>query len=148
MERRTFALLLVTTIASLLTAGAAWGIGFSLAESKEDLKLKYEVSVQDHGTGRVTIRFVLEDEGRLKPLSSIDLVVNSQETPEYRDLAIAMGGKTVDGKLHAAAHLKREWAERAEIQLKTSHLDGKVQPLTWFYHNIPVKDYMKEAEKK
>lgn len=148
MKRRTFSLLGFAMLATLLVTGVAWGIGFSLSESKEDLKLKYDVSVQDHGTGRVTIQFVLEDEGRLKPLSSIDLVVNSQETTEHVDMSIAMGTKTVDGKLHAAAHLKKEWAERAEIHLKTSHLDGKVQPLTWFYHNIPVKDYLKEAEKK
>jgi hypothetical protein len=34
--------------------------------------------------------------------------------------------------------VKREFAERAEIELKTSSLDGKKQALTWYYHAIPL----------
>jgi hypothetical protein len=44
--------------------------------------------------------------------------------------------------------LKRELAERAEIQLKTSSLDGKQQALTWYYHVIPIAEYLKNGEQK
>ena len=54
-----------------LAACFAWAEGFGLGESKEELKLKYDVKVTDHGTGRVTIVLTLEDEGRLTPLTDI-----------------------------------------------------------------------------
>ena len=53
------------------TTTLAWAEGLGLGETKQQLKLNYEVSVKDHGTGRVTVTFTLADEGRLKPINSI-----------------------------------------------------------------------------
>jgi hypothetical protein len=39
-------------------------------------------------------------------------------------------------------------AERAEIWLKTSSLDGKREALTWYYHAIPIAEYIKNGEQK
>src|ERR1700683_4103948 len=41
-------------------------MSFYLRETKDQLKLKYEVAVEEHGSGRVTVVFTLADEGRLK----------------------------------------------------------------------------------
>jgi hypothetical protein len=44
--------------------------------------------------------------------------------------------------------LTRELAERASIQLQTNTLDGKQEPLTWYYHRIPIADYLKAGGEK
>jgi len=33
-------------------ANLAWGLGFELGESKDQLKLKYDLTMVDHGTDR------------------------------------------------------------------------------------------------
>src|SRR5439155_26883103 len=78
MLMRTMRLSLMVLAALLLTAGQAWGIGEVLGQTKEELKLKYDVAVEQHvfderGTGRVTVTLTLADEGRLKPLDEVQL---------------------------------------------------------------------------
>src|SRR6187399_716605 len=65
---------IITAFFVLLLATPDWvrGMGEILGETKEQLKLQYDVAVYDHGTGRVTITFTLEDEGRLKPLYGVE----------------------------------------------------------------------------
>ena len=48
----------------------------------------------------------------------------------------------------ARCELTRELAERAEIQLRTSSLDGKQMPLTWYFHTIPIAPHLKSVEEK
>jgi hypothetical protein len=138
----------------VLAASFAWALGHELGETKEQLRLKYDVSVYDHGTGRVTVTFTLEDEGRLKPLSSVDLHFPSKDQHagggHMSDLTVSLAmSKADDGKQTARIHLKKEFAEQAELQLKTWHLDGHHSPRTWYYHNIPIAKYMKaEGPKK
>ena len=134
--------------ALVLTAGLAWGEGLQLGETKEQLKLKYDVSLTDHGTGRVTVNLTIADQGRLKPLTSVDLGIPSRDGTGYSDLAVSLAAKTVDGKLLVSVHLKKGLAERAEIDLKTSTLDGKRDALTWYYHAIPIAKYVKNGERK
>ena len=134
--------------ALVLTATLAWAEGLGLGETKEQLKLKYDLSVVDHGTGRVTVSLTIADQGRLKPLDSVELAIPSKDGTGYFDLAVSLATKTVDGKLLVSVHLKRELAERAEIHLKTSSLDGKQEPLTWYYHAIPIAEYIKKGERK
>jgi hypothetical protein len=126
-----------------LMAQPAWALGLQLGETKEQLKLKYDVSVTDHTTGRVTITFTMTDEGRLAPINAIDLVVPSQDGTGYVDLSISLATRKEAGKTVARIHIKKEWAERAEIHLKTSAIDGKSEPLTWYYHSIPLTKYLK-----
>jgi hypothetical protein len=158
MFGRKFRVPLVLFAASALPASIAWGMGEELGETKEQLKLKYDVSVTDHGTGRVTVVLTIADQGRLKPLTSVDLVIMTKEEYEahkagrgysgYVDLSVALATTQEDGKQVARVHLLRELAERAQIQLKTSTLDGKSQPLTWYYHVIPIAKYLKNGERK
>jgi len=137
--------------AVVLAANVAWAMGFRLRETKEQLGLKYDVSVVDHGTGRVTVNLTIADQGRLKPLDSVDLVIPNKENKEgtgFVDLSVALASKEVDGKRSVSVHLTREWAERAEIQLRTSSLDGKQLGLTWYYHAIPLAGYLKVVKRK
>ena len=66
----------------------------------------------------------------------------------YGDVRIALATRNVDGKQSVRVHLKKELAERAEIQLRTRNLDGKQEPLTWYYHAIPIAETIEEAQEK
>ena len=154
MFLRKLRLPLVLFAAILLSANFAWALGQQLGETKEQLKLKYDVSVTDHGTGRVTVVLTIADQGRLKPLSSVDFVVLGKEYKEgkgysgYVDLSVALAIEEEAGKQVVRVHVLKELAERAQIQLKTSSLDGKKQPLTWYYYAIPIAKYLKNEEQK
>ena len=151
MFARTLRLLSIAFAAVVLAANVAWAEGFRLGKTKEQLRLKYDVSVVDHGTGRVTVNLTIADQGRLKPLTSADLVIPNNENKDGAgpvDLSVALAMKEVDGKLSVSINLTREWAERAEIQLTTSFLDGKQEELTWYFHAIPVAEYLKEVGRK
>jgi hypothetical protein len=142
----------------VLPVNLVWAMGEQLGETKEQLKLKYDVSVTDHGTGRVTVVVTIADQGRLKPLTSVDLVVLTDEAYKasksgrgnsgFVDLLAALATTTVDGKQVVRVHMLRELAERAQIQLKTRTLDGKSEPLTWYYHVIPIAKYLKDGKQK
>jgi hypothetical protein len=124
-----------------------WGVGFQLGETKEESNLDYEFAVHDHGTGRVTANLVISNTGRLKPLDSVNLVISSQDGTGHADLSVALAASEVDGKQYVRVHLLRELAERAQIQLRTSHLNGKKQARTWYFHAIPLSEYLEEVEK-
>jgi hypothetical protein len=149
MPRRTFCLRTASCAAIvLLSAGLAWALGFELGETKDQLGLKYDVAVQDHGTGRVTVTLTIADDGRLKPLRSVDLVVPSDDGAGHVDLALSLALKDSGGKRTASVHLKRALAERAEIHLVTDHLDGKQLALTWYYHVIRLADHIRRSAPK
>jgi hypothetical protein len=125
-------------VAALLSANVAWGLGFELSETKEQLKLEYDLSVTDHGTGRVTINLTITNEGRLGPLDGVTLEIPSQDGSGYSDLSVALARREADGKQQYHAHLRKDWADRGAIHLKTHTLDGKSSPRTWYYHAIPI----------
>jgi len=148
MTIRRLRLPLILLAATMLSANIAWALGFGLGETKEELKLDYQVEVTDHGTGRVTVVFTLADEGRLKPLQSVDLVIPSEDGSNHVDMSLSLALREEDGKQVARIHLLKTLAERAEIQLKTRHIDGKEELLTWYYHSIPLAEYLKIVEPK
>ena len=149
MWLRTICLTAIALAAISLAAGQAWALGFELGETKDQLKLQYDVSATDHGTGRVTINLTIADEGRLKPLDrGVALVIPSKDKSGYVDLSVSLERRLENGKQIVSVHLTRELAERGQIQLKTNTLDGKQQPLTWYYHVIPIADYIKNVEPK
>ncbi len=135
----------------VLSASVTWALGFGLGETKEQLKLKYEIKVLDHGNDCVTVSLIITDEGRLNPLNSVDLVIPNKESKDGSgspDLSLSLAIRKVDGKQVVRAHLKKELAERAEIQLRTSGLDGKQEPQTWYYHTIPIAEHIKNKQEK
>lgn len=147
--RRYFAMALVAALIAW-AAGHAWAISFGLRETKDELKLDYDVTVQDHGTGRVTIVLTLADEGRLKPLDEVQLAIPAREKSEdgghWMDLVVSIKMReTDDGKRVGRIHLLRDLAERAEIQLNTHTMDGATDPMTGLYHVISVASYLPNA---
>lgn len=148
--RRYYAVMLVLA-AVVWTAGRAWGIGFYLGETKEELKLEYDVAVQDHGTGRITIVLTLADEGRLKPLDEVQLAIPGQEKNKdgghWMDLVVSIEMRKIDdGKRVGRIHILRDLAKRAEIQLNTHTMDGKMDPLTRLHHVIPIANHLNNAQ--
>jgi hypothetical protein len=149
MPLRKLCLPIAAFAAVVLAATHAEALGFKLSETKEQLKLDYEVSATDHGTGRVTLVLTLAEEGRLGPLSGVQLVVPSEAGTGHVDLSVSLNTeKRDDGTTVARVHLKKELAERAEFQLRTWHLDGKQTPRTWYYHSIPFADYVRDDKQK
>ena len=101
-------------------------------------------------TGRVTIVLTLADEGRLKPLDEVQLVIPGQEKNKDgghgMGLVVAIGmQKTDDGKRVGRVHISKELAERAEIQLNTHSLNGNQDPLTRLHHVISIAKCIKDA---
>jgi hypothetical protein len=128
----------------------ALGIGFILGETKDELKLKYDLSVQDHGTARVTVVFTLADEGRLKPLDEVQLVIPAREKNKdggnWVDLVVSIDvRKSDDGKRVGRVHILKDLAERAELRLNTHTMDGKMDPETRLHHVIPIAKHLKQA---
>lgn len=148
MPTRKLALLSLTFFGLLLSVTVAWAIGFEIGQSKAELELKYEISVVDHGTGRVTLNLVIADEGKLKPLDSVDLVIFSEDGTTRPDLSVSLATRKEDGKLRVRAHIKKELAARAQLQLKTgtNPRTGKQELLAWFYYPIPLAELIKKQK--
>ena len=137
------------------TVGRAWGIGFILGESKEELKLKYDVTaaesvIDERGTVLVTVVLTLVDEGRLKPLDEVQLVIPSREKAKDggygADLVVSIDmRRSADGKRVGRVQFLREMAERAEIWLNTYTMDGKTDRSTRLHHVISVAKYLKDG---
>ena len=150
-QRRRLPAVLLALLVCYFVVERAWGIGFYLRETKDELKLKYEVTVQDHKTGRVTVVFTLADEGRLKPLDEIQQVIPAQEKNEdgshWMDLVVSIDMVKADsGKRVGRVHLLKELAERATIQLNTHSMDGNIDGLTRLHHLIPIAKYMNNPQ--
>ena len=148
MLMRNLCLLLLMLAALVLTANTTLGLGFILGETKEQLKLQYEVTVHDHGNGRVSVEFTLTDEGRLTPVEAVSLDIPAREKDKdggySYDLAVPLEWKkSNDGKRVARFEIRKDWAERAEIWLTTNSLDGKQLALTRYHHVIPLAKYLK-----
>ena len=153
---RCSAVVIVAAAAALVwPAGRARGMGFILGESKDELKLKYDVAVaeavtDERGTVLVTVALTLADEGRLKPLDDVQLVVQSRERHKDgsygADLVVSIDMRpAADGKRVGRVQLLKDLAERAEIQLNTHTMDGKKDMTTRLHHVIPVANYLKDA---
>ena len=136
-------------MAFLASACAIWAEGRvteETKESKEKLKLQYDVAVHDNGNGRVTVTFTLADEGRLKPITGIYLYIPAEKAEKdggrYADLWLSLATRVADGKQVATFELRRDWAQRAEIQLMSRTLDGKLQDLGSDLYTIHVAKYL------
>lgn len=136
---RLFSVVVVIAFCSCLSARA---VGFQLGKKKADLGLFYDLRLTEHGTGRVTLNLTLTDTGSLKPLNAIYLVVASKDGTGSVDLSVALNVSEREGVQRVRVHMLKEWAQRGEIQLRTSHLNGKTELLSWYYHSIPLADYL------
>lgn len=146
-----WSLVLLAAVALLATsAGPTRGMGEILGQTKEELKLGYEVVVHDHGNGRATFEFTLADDGRLKPIVAVELSVPAEQKDKNggyaMDLSVTLELKpTTEGKRVARFEMRKDWAERAEVWLTTNTFDGKPLVMTRYHHLIPLAKYLKAA---
>ncbi|MGD9724465.1 MAG: hypothetical protein AB7O59_24320 [Pirellulales bacterium] len=136
--------------AMVLMSGRSWAIYYGLPPSKDEWGLKYDVSVTEVDSDTLTVVFTLADEGRLKPLYSIELVAFSQQLDRQ-------GGRSYDvkspfelkptegGKRSGQVQIPTRVADRAKIRILTHMVDGKRQPSGGAYIDIPIQKYMKKA---
>jgi hypothetical protein len=141
-------MLIVATI--VLMSDRSWAIRYGLAPSKDDWKLKYDVAVHDADGDKLTVVFTLADEGRLKPIYSIDLVAFSKQTDNQGgrsyDVMVPIELKpTQDGKRVGEVQIRKEFVDRAKIRIITLTVDGKRQPSGGAFYDIPIAKYLNKA---
>jgi hypothetical protein len=145
MKIRTLLMSSMVLAALVLAADRAWGLGLILGQTKDELKLKYDVTVYDPDNGQVAIHFTLVDEGRLKPLDGVELMIPKEDGSGYYDLTAPLALRESDGKRVARINMRKEWASRAEIWLTTYWFDGKHRAHERNHYVIPIAKHMKEA---
>jgi hypothetical protein len=140
---------MLVVAAMVLTSGRIWAVFYPLGPSKDEWKLKYDVEVREADGDKLTVVFTLADEGRLKPISSINLVAFSE--PDR------LGGRTYDvkapfelkpikdGRRAGQAQMRKRFVDRAKIRILTLMVDGKRQTAGAAYFDIPIAKYMKTA---
>lgn len=126
-------------------AGAGRKAGFELRETKEELKLGYDVRVSDNGGGRTSVTFTLADEGRIKPITSVQVAVPSADKSGYFDVVATLSPFERDGKKVYVLQLTRDLTERGELDLVTQTMDGKRMVMEWAYHRVPLGPALKAA---
>ncbi len=109
--------------------------------------MKYDVAIFDAEGDKLTIVFTLADEGRLKPIYSIDLVAFSRQTDSqggrsYDVMEPIELKPTQDGKRVGQVQIRKEFVDRAKIRLITLTFDGKRQPSGGAFYDIPIQKYL------
>jgi len=141
---------MLVVAAMVLMSGRCWAIRYGLGPSKDDWKLKYDVAVYDADSDKLTVVFTLADEGRLKPIYSIDLVAFSQQTDNQGgrtyDVILPIELKTTtDGKRAGEVLIRKEFVDRAKIRIITLTVDGKRQPSGGAFYDIPIAKYLNKT---
>jgi hypothetical protein len=143
------ATILLAAAVTLLMSSRSWAVYNVLEPSKDEWGLKYDVQVSDAGRGTLTVVFTLADEGRLKPLSLIELIELSKETDDqgghtYEVKAPIVLKPTQDGRRAGQVEIRKEFADRAQIRFITDRVDG--QPRSgWACYEIPIKKFLNKA---
>ncbi len=146
-SRLATGLLVVAAIA--LMCERSWAIYNKLGPSKDEWGLKYDVTVQDAGSDTLTVVFTLADEGRLKPIHSIELVAFSRQTDSQggRSYDVKEPVKfkpTEDGRRVGQVQIRKAFADRAKFRILTLTIDGKRQP-SGSYYDIPLAKYLNKS---
>ena len=134
----------------LLMSGRSWAIYDVLGQSKDEWGLKYEVQVNDTGGDTVTVVFTLADEGRLKPLSSIELFAFSKETDSQGghsyDVKAPIELKTTkDGRRAGQVQIRKEFVNRAKIRILTKMVEGRLQQPGFAAYEVPISTFLSKA---
>src|SRR5262245_32920171 len=132
--------------AMALMSSRCWAIYYGLGPSKDEWGLKYDVEVEDAGNNVLNVTFTLEDEGRLKPFHSIELIAMSRQADNqgrrsYDVKAPFQFKTTEDGKRTATVQIRKEFVNGAQIRILTRMVDGQRQPSGGSYYDIPLKKY-------
>jgi hypothetical protein len=136
--------------AMLLMTSRSWAIYYGLGPSKDEWGLKYEVAVEEADRNNLTVTFTLADEGRLKPIYSIELIAFSKQADSQGrrayDIKAPFKFKTgPDGRRTAQVQIRKDIVDGAEIRILTQMVDGRRQPSGGSYYDIPLKKYLNKA---
>jgi hypothetical protein len=147
LSRLATGVLVVAAI--VLVSGRSWAMFYGLGPSKDEWKLKYDVEVNAADGDTLTVVFTLADEGRLKPIYSIDLVAFSKQTDSqggrsYDVKAPIQLKTTKDGKRAGQVQIRKEFVNRAIIRILTQTVDGQRQPFAAYY-DIPLRKFLNKA---
>lgn len=132
-------------LAMTLTTNSAWAIGFKLSQSKKELRLDYDIKVKDIGNGKVSYELALHNPGRLAEISAVNLLIADSTGKNY-DVVVYVAPFEKEDITYYRFQVSREFAERGSLHLMTSKLDGKIEPLTWYYFEISLKESLKDKE--
>jgi hypothetical protein len=148
LSRLAMGFLVVAAI--VLMSDRCWAIRHGLGPSKDEWKLKYDVTVSAADSDMLTVVFTLADEGRLKPFYSIELVAFSKQTDSQGgrtyDVMVPIELKsTEDGKRTGQVQIRKEFLDRAKIRIITLMVDGKRQPSGGAFYDIPIAKYLNKA---
>lgn len=140
---------LLIVAALVLMADRCWAIYHGLGSSKDEWGLKYDVEVSDAGGDMVTVVFTLADEGRLKPIHSIDLVAFSKQTDSQGGRSYDAKERvelkpTKDGRRAGQVQIRKDLADRAKFRVLTLTVNGKRQQ-SGSYYDIPLKKFLNNA---
>ncbi len=140
---------LLAIAAVALIAEQAWAIYFALGPSKDEWGLKYQVEVEDAGSDMVTVKFTLEDEGRLKPIHSVSLsVLDKQKSSKTSRISHVKGRlefkPTADGKRVGTIQIRKDQVDLASLQVLTQRVDGKFQSAGAAYYDIPLEKHLQD----
>ena len=130
-----------------LTSVRSWAIYDVLGPSKDEWGLKYDVQINDAGGNNVTVVFTLADEGRLKPLTTVELYAFNPQTDEQGghsyDVKQTIELKpTKDGRRVGQVQISKKFVEKAKIRILTKQVDGKLQQPGFADYEIPIKKFL------
>jgi len=150
IRRSHVATAILVVAALVLMSGRSWAIYYALGPSKDEWGLKYDVTIQDADSDTVTVVLTVADEGRLKPIYSIDVVafskqLDSQGGRSYDVKARIELKPTDDGQRAGQVQIPKKFAAGAKIRILTQMVDGKRQPSGGSYYDIPLAKYLSKT---
>ena len=147
LSRLAMGVLVVAAV--VLMSGRSWAVFYPLGPSKDEWGLKYDVEVNAADGDKLNVLFTLADEGRLKPIYSATLIAFSNPRSDGGRTYLAKAPielqSAKDGKLTGQAQIRKEFAERAIIQILTLMVDGRRQTSGAKYYDIPLKKFLNKA---
>jgi hypothetical protein len=134
----------------VLISERCWAVFHALGPSKDEWGLKYDVEVTDAGGDMLSVTFTLADEGRLKPIYSIELIALSEQTDSQGgrsyDAKLPVELKpTEDGRRAGQVQISKQIADRAKFRILTQTVNGKRQTAGAAYYAIPLNKFLSEA---
>lgn len=138
------ALSVLTLAAVALTVSQVWAVYFPLGPSKSEWGLKYEVELSAASGDLVNVTFKLQDEGRLTPVHSYNVVAfrpTGGGSFAYDVKSPIKLTATADGKRVGTVQVRREFMHKAKIRALTLSVDGKRQTAGAAYYDIPLDRY-------
>jgi hypothetical protein len=127
----------------------SWAHWYELGRSKDEWGLKYDGEVDAANGDKLSVRFTIADQGRLKPIHSVFVMAFSNPdrsgSRTYLVKTPISMKPTKDGKLAGQAEVGKEFANRAVIRIFTLTVDGQPQTAGARYYDIPLRKFLKKA---